>query len=300
MLSEGYLYGIQQWFEDDISILHQERLTSVAEELPGVSGLNYSSLSDTRRRRLFCKFGFIRKHSPVIQSMETNQNKLHKNVMQQEVENCIFEREMSSSVEIIGGSDSNKEKYLVPPSCKNICRDYNDLYIAGDQVMAMNSVMTDYSCNSSFDFCEGPFLQSSQIPPTMESISTTANDSSKKPTKGDSSCWRVGSIRDKSIMQHQQPLSNSVLNEYLERKVIELYKHYIMDCMSCSTGPTNLMASELIINNVEQISMQISKEQNMETNKAKDMVISCLLRLASGQMSSEMSTPELQISSDED
>ncbi|XP_053560855.1 TLR adapter interacting with SLC15A4 on the lysosome [Bombina bombina] len=295
MLSEAYLYGIQHCYEGGISKFHHERLDSASEELPSVCDLNLPA-PDKRGWRRFCKFGFNGKHA---QLKKNKNNKIQRNVQQQN-ENSIFERETSSSVEISGSSDLNKEKYLVPPSCKNICRDYNDLHIAGDQVMAMNSVLNDFSCNSSFDFCDGPFLQSSQIPPTMDSISVVVNDVSKKPTKTDSSCWRVGSIRDKSIMQHQQPLSNAVLNEYLERKVIELYKQYIMDCVSSSTSPAHMMASELIMNNVEQISMQISREQNMETTKAKDMVISCLLRLASGKMSSELSTPELQISSDED
>ncbi|MEE6523372.1 hypothetical protein FKM82_022238 [Ascaphus truei] len=299
MLSEGYLNGIQYWYEDNINIFHQERLAEASEEMSGVCGLNYSSVSDTRRRSFFYKFTSLGKYTPRIRSKETTSSRLQRN-MQQEVENLMFDRETSSTVEITGGSNLNKEKYLVPSSCKNICKDYNDLHIAGDQVMAMNSVMSDFTCKSSFEFGEGPFLESSQIPPPMESICVVANDVSSKPTKGDSSCWRVGSIRDKSIMQHQQPLSNAVLNEYLERKIIELYKQYIMDSsMNCNTSPTHIMASELIMNNVEQLSMRISREQNMETTKAKDMVINCLLRLASERQSNEISTPHLQISSDE-
>ncbi|KYO40208.1 hypothetical protein Y1Q_0000049 [Alligator mississippiensis] len=97
-------------------------------------------------------------------------------------------------------------------------------------------------------------------------------------------------------MQHQQPLSNSMLNDYLEQKVVELYKQYIMDSMVNCVSLNQILASELIMTNVDQITQQISRERNMETTKAKDMVINCLLRVASGKLSTEMSTPSLHIS----
>ncbi|XP_053313401.1 TLR adapter interacting with SLC15A4 on the lysosome [Spea bombifrons] len=285
MLSEGYLCRIQQFYEDDI-MSHQRRMTGSSKELTAVSEHNYSSVHKTRTRNFFRKFGSIGKNPSGTQHTDGTQSKMSRN-MHQEIENV---RDTSTSVDIIEVSASYKETFLVPSSCKNICKDYNDLHVAGDQVMAINSVLTDYTCNSSFTFCEGPFLESSQIPPTLESINPE-----KIQRKKDSLCWKAGSIRDKSIMQHEQPLSNSVLNEYLERKVIELYKQYIMDC---TASPHHIMASELVMNNVQQISVQISREQNMETNKAKDMVINYLLRLASEKTSNVISTPDLKISID--
>ncbi|KAG8451885.1 hypothetical protein GDO86_003909 [Hymenochirus boettgeri] len=272
MLSEGYLYGIQYCYEDGTSMFPSKRAADLAKELSSVNNLPYPTAYETRTR------GFFKKK------------------IQGNCDSLVFERKMSSSLEITDYSASNKETYLVPSSCKEICKDYNDLHIAGDQVMAMNTELSDLTCTSSFEFCEGPFLESSQIPPNMESINAAANDMVKKPIKGDSTCWKTVSIKDKSIMQHQQPLSNSVLNEYLERKVVELYKQYIME-ISCSTSP-NIIASELLMNNVQLISLQISREQNLETNKAKDMVISFLRRLASEKQSNILSTPDLQISSD--
>ncbi|KAE8625375.1 hypothetical protein XENTR_v10006247 [Xenopus tropicalis] len=298
MLSEGYLYGIQQWYEDDTYLFSHNRTADASKELSAVCNITYSSTCETRSRRFFSKFAFKERRNPTVHSRRITTNTEQTSELQRGTDNLMLERDTSPSLAITGYENSSKETYLVPSSCKDMCIDYNDLHIAGDQVMAMNSELTDLTCTHSFDFCEGPFLESSQIPPTMESINATANDMKKKPSKGDFSCWKGGSIKDKSIMQHQQPLSNSVLNEYLERKVIELYKQYIMD-MSCSTSATDIMASELIMNNVQQISMQISREQNMETNKAKDMVISFLIRIASEKHSNIVSTPNLQISSDE-
>ncbi|KAM8977829.1 TLR adapter interacting with SLC15A4 on the lysosome [Pelodytes ibericus] len=294
MLSEGYLYRIQHWYEDDISH-HQKKITGSSKELTGVCGVDYSFAHDTRTRKFFNKCASGRKYGSAGQYTEPDLSKMQRQMRNHDTENVAIERETSPSLAIAGTSSSNKDTYLVPSSCKNICMDYNDLHVAGDQVMAMNSGLSDYTCNSSFEFCEGPFLESCQIPPTMESISVVTDDISKRPAKRETSLWKVGSLRDKSIIQHEQPLSNSILNEYLERKVIELYKQYIMDC---SSSVDHIVTSELVMSNVQQISMQLSREQNMETNKAKDMVLNYLLRLASEKQSVAISTPDLQISKD--
>ncbi|XP_066563661.1 TLR adapter interacting with SLC15A4 on the lysosome [Amia ocellicauda] len=206
-----------------------------------------------------------------------------------------YNRQISPVVDIPGQSRSNKETYLVPSSCKSICKDYNDLHIAGDQVMPISSSTVDLTIDSAVELAEGPFLHSSEIPPAMESPRPSPEFAQKR--KVDSSCWRVGSAKDKSFLQHCRPLSNSMLNEYLEQKIMDLYKQYMVESMLNSNSPTTILASELILNNVDQITQQLSREQNMETTKAKDMVISCLLRVASGLQSSELSTPQLQISS---
>lgn len=294
MLSEGYLYKIQSWYENGGAKLHSKEVTRGRKEAAGVCTRNYNYAYETGSRRVFKKYDSFKQNAPQTQEKDTAWKAMETTLLQ-ERDNPVYESDDKSFPgSISANSLSNKETYLVPSSCKNICRDYNDLHVAGDQVMAINSVITNFTCESSFEFGEGPFLQSSQIPSTMDSLCVATNDLPEKHSKRDSSCWKVASIKDKSIANQEQPLSNSILNEYLERKVIELYKQYMMD-ISCSTS-TQIMASELIMNNVQQISMQLSKEQNMETNKAKDMVISYLLRLASEKQSTVISTPELQIS----
>lgn len=39
----------------------------------------------------------------------------------------------------------------------------------------------------------------------------------------------------------QKPMSNAVLNEYLEQKVVELYKQYIMDTVFHDNSPTQIL-----------------------------------------------------------
>ncbi|XP_071992002.1 TLR adapter interacting with SLC15A4 on the lysosome [Engystomops pustulosus] len=288
MLSEGYLCKIQACYNNDISLLHGNKGTTEPKEVAGVCTKNYLSAHETRSRRIFRKFGSFEKHNAKItnQDAEGFTQGMEKGIMYECQEKCLSS--------ISGNSNSSKETYLVPSSCKHICRDYNDLHIAGDQVMAINSTMSDFTCDSSSEFCEGPFLQSYEIPSHMDSLGVQANNLTKKNSKRYS--WKILSEKDKSIVNHEQPMSNSELNEYLERKVIELYKQYMMD-ISYNASTNHIMTSEVIMNNIQQISMQLSREQNMETNKAKDMVISYLLRLASERQSNVISTPDLQISS---
>ncbi|XP_069828531.1 TLR adapter interacting with SLC15A4 on the lysosome [Dendropsophus ebraccatus] len=288
MLSEGYLYKIQAWYDNDIHMLQCKKGTKGPKEVAGVCTVNYLSAHETRSRRIFRRFGSFEKHNPQVAQQEGELKN------QEMVEGLMYDCEKSPSASINGNSNTSKEAYLVPSSCKHICRDYNDLHVAGDQVMAINSTMSDFTCDSSLEFCEGPFLQSSEIPSNIESLGVQVNNVPKKGSKRHS--WKVCSEKDKSIINHEQPMSNSILNEYLERKVIELYKQYMMD-ISCSASANHIMTSEIIMNNIQQISMQLSREQNMETNKAKDMVIGYLLRLASEKQSNVISTPDLQISS---
>ncbi|XP_069059259.1 TLR adapter interacting with SLC15A4 on the lysosome [Pleurodeles waltl] len=275
MLSEGYLCGISYWTEENMtSVLYPEAVDNA--ELKSICGFNYTSVA-------------ISKDTICCQDS-----------VPQIKRSSFLKRHTSPVVEILGDFNLSRELYLVPSTCKSICTNYSDLHIAGDQVMPMNSEVTEFTCDRSFAFCERPFLESCQIPPPMEFVASPAeSEPLPKKCRGNTSFWRRGSSKEKSIMQQEQPLSNSVLNEYLEQKVMELYKSYIMDRNVKNASPNEIMASDLILNNVDQISVQISREQNMETTKAKDMVISCLLRLASGKISAEISTPQLQISQDD-
>ncbi|XP_034972344.2 TLR adapter interacting with SLC15A4 on the lysosome [Zootoca vivipara] len=283
MLSEGYLCIIP--YHD----LMNYKLTcnqgeEAVHEMRSLNGITYDSTEETQDRNLFWRCKSVGKF---IFSVCSNENRNSRRQVDTQTPNPVLERQISPAVEICTGPAINRDTYLVPPSCKSICKNYNDLHIAGDQVLPMSSVKTDFTYDSGI----GPFLESSEIPPPMESISIPPAEVPRKPTNRYSSCWRVA-----SIMQHQQPLSNSLLNNYLEEKVVELYKQYIMDGMGSSASPTQILASEFIMTNVDQISTKLSQERNMKTTQAKDMVINCLLRLASGKISTEMSTPSLHIS----
>ncbi|EPQ12070.1 hypothetical protein D623_10020387 [Myotis brandtii] len=178
-------------------------------------------------------------------------------------------------------------------SCTSICQNYPDLQIGGDHV----GNMYDSGCfveHIRDDALNGPLLLSVDIPlghsPIIEPLEKL---SASKLLNGDE-------IREKSMLFHKQPLSNSMLNKYMENKLDELYKQFLEENLTKCLSITNLMASNLLMNNVNQFSLQISQEQNVEASKAREALLHsfsrCNLYNISHGSSSEFSTPNLQIS----
>ncbi|KPP62468.1 hypothetical protein Z043_119347 [Scleropages formosus] len=210
----------------------------------------------------------------------------HRGTQSQTVSPC---RRTSPGVNIPGSARSGGEAFL----------NYSDLLIAGDQVLPLSASADDLMAGSTAEPADGPFLQSCEIPPAMDSPPSSLEYPQRPIRRGDSSCWRAGSTKERSLLLGgQQPLSNSLLNHYLEQKVVDLYRQHMMESMAHGRSPSTVLASELMLTSVDQITLQLSREQNLEATRAKDMVISCLRRVASGLQSSEISTPLLQISVD--
>ncbi|XP_076857550.1 TLR adapter interacting with SLC15A4 on the lysosome [Brachyhypopomus gauderio] len=197
-------------------------------------------------------------------------------------------RLLSPGVGIPGRAGSpGPEAFLVPSSCHSICQHYSDLHIAGGQVLPLSPSAEDPQSNHLKEAHAGPFLVSGDVPPpSLPPPSLPETRSSRH--------WREGSGRERaSLLQAAQPLSNSQLNVYLEQKLLELYREYLSEGPA---GPRPVMASELLQSSLEQMTLQLSREHRLETTRAKDMLLSCLLRATSSQQSSEISTPVLQIS----
>nr|XP_020646671.1 uncharacterized protein CXorf21 homolog [Pogona vitticeps] len=284
MLSEGYLCGIPYHDLLNFKLCNKQEEESL-HELRSLNGVVYESTEEMHGRNPFWRCRSVGKLIYSVCSKENRNTRRQKDTLSSQ--NPSLKRQTSIAMDICVGSATSRETYLIPSSCKSMFKNYNDLHIAGDQVMPISSMKRDFTYDSRLS----PFLESSEIPPAMESISVPPAEILCKTVQRYSSCWRSA-----SIVQHQQPLSNSILNNYLEEKVVELYKQYIMDGLGNSSSPTQILASEFIMTNVDQISMKLSQEKKMNATKAKDMVISCLLRLASGRASVEMSTPSLHIS----
>lgn len=187
-------------------------------------------------------------------------------------------RQLSPGVGIPGRAPSpGTEAFLVPSSCQSICQHYNDLYIAGGQVLPLSPGAGNPEGSSTQDQHPGPFLLSRDVPPPSLLPPLLPEFSSSRR-------WREGSSRERlSLLQDGRPLSNAELNGYLEQKLLELYTEYLTE--------SPIMASEL-----EQITIQLSREHKLETGQVKDMLLSCLLKATSTQQSSQFSTPLLQIS----
>ncbi|XP_040121566.1 TLR adapter interacting with SLC15A4 on the lysosome-like [Oryx dammah] len=179
-------------------------------------------------------------------------------------------------------------------SCISICQNYPDLQIAGDHVgnMYYSGCFVEHIRDDAFS---GPLLFSVDIPlghsPIIEHLDKLLTS---KLLNGDE-------IRERSMLFHKQPLSNSMLNSYVrKKKVDELYKLFLEENLTQCCSITNLMASSLLMNNINQISLQISQEQNIESLKVREVLLRSLTRCdlcnISHGNSSEFSTPNLQIS----
>ncbi|XP_055980116.1 TLR adapter interacting with SLC15A4 on the lysosome-like [Sorex fumeus] len=176
-------------------------------------------------------------------------------------------------------------------SCTSICQNYPDLHIGGDYV----GNMRDLDC-----FVEHiqddtlSILLSIDIPwcntPTIESLEKLI---ASKNIIGDE-------IREKSMLFYNQPFSNSLLNSYVREKVDELYKQVLEENLIRCSSITNIMASNWLMNNVNQICLQSFQEQNVETYIVdEDFPYSlsvCSFQNFPHGISSKFSTPNLQIS----
>ncbi|XP_040004729.1 TLR adapter interacting with SLC15A4 on the lysosome [Xiphias gladius] len=215
-------------------------------------------------------------------------------------------RQISPKIEIPDQACSGGDApFLVPSFCQSICQNYSDLHIGGDQVLPISANEGELRLCADAQPA-GPFLQSCDVPPAVEDSlpGQTSQGGLLHQLRGASNRWRTGSGRDRSFLfqGREGPFSNSLLNHYLEEKLLDLYQQYMMENMAredSDPGPIcPLLGSELVLTSLDQITLRLSREGNLEAGLAKDMVLSCLLRVAGDMQSSEISTPLLQISNE--
>ncbi|KAM4595854.1 TLR adapter interacting with SLC15A4 on the lysosome-like [Polymixia lowei] len=220
-------------------------------------------------------------------------------------------RQLSPELEIPCQARSGGDvPFLVPSFCQSICQNYSDLHIGGDQVFPLSTNDGELLLCTETQTV-GPFLQSCDVPLAVEDSlpGQTSQGGPLCPLRGGSTQWRLGSGRDRSFLfqGREGPFSNSLLNRYLEHKLLDLYQQYMLENMAKLGGsgsasdpgpPCPLLGSELVLTSLDQITLQLSREGNLEAGLAKDMVLSCLLRVASDMQSTEISTPFLQISNE--
>lgn len=192
-----------------------------------------------------------------------------------------------------GGSLDQVDLYTSWP-CNSIYENYPDLQIGGDRVGG-------HTCDSGCvldhvwdELPDGPVLLSIDIPLGQSPIPW---EHPKKPSVMSLPGDEAG---ERSIVLSEEPLSNSTLNKYMEAKVAELYKQFFEESLARCGSITNLLTCSWIRNSLDQISVQISQEQNIETSKARGALLHSLAlfssRNAPNRNSSEFSTPNLQVS----
>ncbi|XP_041341219.1 TLR adapter interacting with SLC15A4 on the lysosome-like [Pyrgilauda ruficollis] len=191
-----------------------------------------------------------------------------------------------------GGSLDQVDLYRSWP-CNSIYQNYPDLQIGGDRVgghTCDSGCVLDHVCD---ELPDGPVLLSVDIPLGQSPLCEHPKKPSGMSLPGDEA-------GERSLLLSEEPLSNSTLNKYMEAKVAELYKQFFEESLARCGSITNLLTCSWIRNSLDQISVQISQEQNIETSKARGALLHSLAlfssRNAPNRNSSEFSTPNLQIS----
>nr|XP_021393419.1 protein CXorf21 [Lonchura striata domestica] len=191
-----------------------------------------------------------------------------------------------------GGSLDQVDLYRSWP-CNSIYQDYPDLQIGGDRVgghTCDSGCVLDHVCD---ELPDGPVLLSIDIP-------LGQSPQCEHPKKPSGMSLPGDEAGERSLVLSEEPLSNSTLNKYMEAKVAELYKQFFDESLARCGSITNLLTCSWIRNSLDQISVQISQEQNIETSKARGALLHSLAlfssRNAPNRSSSEFSTPNLQIS----
>ncbi|XP_063280288.1 LOW QUALITY PROTEIN: TLR adapter interacting with SLC15A4 on the lysosome-like [Prinia subflava] len=190
-----------------------------------------------------------------------------------------------------GGSLDQVYLYRSWP-CNSTYQNYPDQQIGGDHVGGTRDLgcVLDHVCD---EIPDGPVLLSTDIPLGQSPLCEQPEKPSGMSLPGDEAAER-------SLVLSHEPFSNSMLNKYMEAKVAELYKQFFEENLSRCGSITNLVTCSWIRNSLDQISVQISQEKNIETSKARGALLHSLAlfssRNAPNRNSSEFSTPNLQIS----
>ncbi|KAM6426754.1 TLR adapter interacting with SLC15A4 on the lysosome-like [Liasis olivaceus] len=168
-------------------------------------------------------------------------------------------------------------------SCQSLYQNYPDLHIGGDHV-------ADHTCDSgcimdqTYNELPGPVFLSKDIP--LDIPFPLQKPKVLKLGHGDE-------VGDKSMLLSKEPLSNSVLNNYMEKEVQELYKQFLEEKLTQCNSISHFLMSNVLMSNVGEGHHPLSHghQQTLLHSLARFG-----LHNTSGGNSSELSTPNLQIS----
>nr|XP_060612529.1 TLR adapter interacting with SLC15A4 on the lysosome-like [Anolis sagrei ordinatus] len=172
-------------------------------------------------------------------------------------------------------------------SSQSLYQNYPDLHIGGDHI-------ADHTCDSGCildqgydELSPGPVLLSKDIPIGH----SLGNESLQKPRV--IKFWPGDETGEKSMMPHKEPLSNSMLNNYMETKVQEFYKQFWEEKLTGCSSLNHLTTPYLLMNNMSEM----PTEPHAEASNAllQSLALFSLQNPSSGN-SNEFSTPNLQIS----
>ncbi|KAL0994236.1 hypothetical protein UPYG_G00119670 [Umbra pygmaea] len=172
--------------------------------------------------------------------------------------------------------------------CTTFCKDYPDLQLHGGHVGNRSSE----SLRLDSHLYEGPLLQSKDLGEleTLGPVDPGVQvESQPLQDKG-------YQVMDSSIITlNREPLSNSMLNGYLESKLLEVYRQHMQDNLARGSSPlVQTPPQGLLPAPVKLLSQQLCQDHGLDSSTAQSIVIHYLSTCTAA--SSHFSSPDLRIS----
>ncbi|OXB57215.1 hypothetical protein ASZ78_015954 [Callipepla squamata] len=141
-------------------------------------------------------------------------------------QNTVVRRTASGALRIPRAEQSSERMDLCRSwSCNSIYQNYPDLHIGGDHVgdhPCDSGCVLDHVCD---ELSDGPVILSVDIPLGQSLLCEHPEKPGVNVLSGDEA-------EERSMMFREEPLSNSLLNNYMEAKVAELYKQLFEEILT--------------------------------------------------------------------
>ena len=115
--------------------------------------------------------------------------------------------------------------------CTSFCKDYPDVQLRGDHVGDWSLL----SLPKQSSIFQGHLLQPQYLDETLGPVEPGLRAESMQPLHDEGYL-----VMDGSISLNREPLSNSMLNSYLESKLIEVYRQHMQDSLARCSSPLSL------------------------------------------------------------
>lgn len=184
-------------------------------------------------------------------------------------------------------------------NCTSFCKDYPDLQLGGDQMEDSNLD----SFEAKYVLCGAPVLSPDLGEPELSlqpgPVPRRLRANLELPQDDGYLEMDSSSI----TLDKREPLTNSMLNCYLESKLLEVYRQHLQDSLARSGFPANpTLLPSVVLPSVDQLSSQLSLEQGLDASVARHVVTNYLSSartctgVGTGTFTSNFSSPVLRIS----
>ncbi|XP_034290849.1 TLR adapter interacting with SLC15A4 on the lysosome-like [Pantherophis guttatus] len=169
-------------------------------------------------------------------------------------------------------------------SCQSLYQNYPDLHIGGDHI-ADHTRDSDHIVDQTYNELSGPMFLSTDLP--LDTPFPLQKPRGLKLGHGDD-------VGENSLALRKEPLSNSLLNNHMEKEIQEVYKQFWEEKLTHCNSITHCLMSNGLMSNLGEAHHPLSHGH-------QQTLLHSLARLGlhnntSGGNSSEFSTPNLQIS----